>query len=254
MSRFNMSVLSKCALMDAVGAVRDFPNREDFWVALASVMANADRYLRDYTAAVVLFNDETRERFQKEVEQTRVLLESLHLKRTKVMLDTLESAVARKDENSLIDGLRVFYAEMDILKKNIAEAVVEEGELNVKQDVKPLVMVVDDMPEMLEIITESLVGQYRMIAIDNGHSALRALETQTPDIFLLDILMPGMSGYKLAEKIRKIDKFKETPILFITDANSKEHILAAMKHGGNDYLKKPISKPVLLNTMKKHLP
>jgi CheY-like chemotaxis protein len=247
-----MSVLAKIDLMDAVSALQGFPVREDFWVALTKVCTDADRYLRDYTAAVVLFDTETRSDFFKELEDVRVLLESLHVKSTPTLLRHLSDAVMRTDESSLSDGLRVFYAEMDILRKTIAGALVHD-KVSVRNAGKPVVMAVDDEPVILKTISECLVGSYRVIALNNGYSALNALDSQTPDLFLIDIMMPGMSGYQLVEKLRSIDKFLKTPIVFITGLESEKHILAGMKQGGNDFLRKPFSAQELIEKVREHL-
>jgi PleD family two-component response regulator len=248
-----MSILAKCETLDAAGAVKWFPTEDDFWVTLTKVYMEADRYLRDYTASVVLFDRETRDDFLKELEQTRSLLESLRVKRAPAMLDNLAEAVQRMDNGSLTDGLRVFYAEMDIIKNCMESALIPQDEVSVKQVGQPIVMAVDDMPEILNAIMEILAGRYRVIALDSGNAALKALASQTPDIFLLDIIMPGMSGYKLAEKIRKMDRFRKTPILFISSAESEEHFRAAKKIGGNDYLRKPLNGPLLLDRMREYL-
>ena len=122
--RFDMSVLSKIELFDAVRAIQNFPSRDDFWVALAKVSVDADHYLRDYTASVVLYDSDTRKAFLKELEEVRVLLTSLLVKDAPPLLDDISEAVARSDSASLTDCLRVFHAEMIILKVSIHTAMI----------------------------------------------------------------------------------------------------------------------------------
>jgi hypothetical protein len=110
-------------ILDAVGAIKNFPSRDEFWIALARVSVDADGYLRDYNASVVLYDQETRENFLRELNETRDFLASLNVKDAPVVLDELSQAVARKDSGSLIDGLRVFHAEMMILKDSVYSAL-----------------------------------------------------------------------------------------------------------------------------------
>lgn len=123
MARFDMSILSRMDILDAVGAIKNFPSRDEFWIALARVSVDADGYLRDYNASVVLYDQETRENFLRELNETRDFLASLNVKDAPVVLDELSQAVARKDSGSLIDGLRVFHAEMMILKDSVYSAL-----------------------------------------------------------------------------------------------------------------------------------
>ena len=248
-----MGVLAKLDLIDAIGAAQGFSSRDEFWIALAKVGTEADRYLRGYNASVVLYDENMKAHFFRDLEEVRSILYSLRVKRAPAMLDNLADAVVRIDAGSLTDGLRVFHAEMDILKKSLTDALINEGEVGVRKKDKPIIMAVDDMPEMLEMIMSALMSQYLVLALPNGHAALNALETQTPDLFLLDIMVPGMSGYQLAEKIRAMDKFKNTPIIFITDMVSDKHVLAAVKYGGNDYLRKPLDPGLLLEKVQKYI-
>jgi len=248
-----MGILMKSDYMDAASAAQGFPSRDDFWIALSKVCTEADSYLRGHTASVVLFDAEMKDHFYKDLNEVRSILHSLRIKCAPAILDTLADAVARVDAGSLTDGLRVFHAEMDILKANIAKALIPEDEIGVRHKNKPIIMAVDDMPEILEFIMSTLVKHYRVLALSNGHAALKALETQTPDLFLLDIMVPGMSGFQLSETIRGYEKFKKTPIIFITDMSSDKHVLAAVKLGGNDYLRKPLDPLLLLEKVNKHL-
>jgi hypothetical protein len=122
-----MSILSRIDLFDAVGAIQGFPSRDDFWIALARVSVDADHYLRDYNASVVLYDDDTKRAFLKELEDIRDILISLRVKDAPQLLNDLAEAVARMDTASLIDGLRVFHAEMVILKVSLHAALISTG-------------------------------------------------------------------------------------------------------------------------------
>lgn len=254
MGRYDMSALVKCEKMDVLRALKGFPNREDFWVALTAVHTEAGRYLRDYTPSVVIYDEETRSDFLRELESVGGVLYSLHVKRAPEVLRNLYDAVTHGDDGSLSDGLGVFYAEMDLLQKSISDALIDEEAVSFKQTAMPIIMLVDDMPEVLASVTEMLIDKYRVIALNSGVSALKALEMQTPSLFLLDIEMPVMNGYTLAKRIRKIERFKKTPLLFISSLGTQEHVIAALQHGANDYLLKPVSQVDLLDKMSQYIP
>ncbi|MDR1668598.1 MAG: response regulator [Oscillospiraceae bacterium] len=254
MAKYDMTALMHCDLLDVVGAVQSFPGREEFWVALTKLCGNARQYLRSYTPSVVIYEDETRRVFLEELREVQSLLSDLKVINIPAILGNIQEAVARKDESTLTDLLRVFFAEMDILRQAITDTMVpERNTSSIKPNAKPVVMVIDDMPELLTGVAEMLLETYRVIALPNARSAIKALETQTPSLFILDIEMPDINGYELAKYIRSLARFKTTPILFLSGKGTREHVLAAMLHGGNDYLLKPIGKSELLKKVKQYL-
>ncbi len=255
MANYDMTALMHCDLFDAVGAVGAFSSREEFWVALTELCGNASRYLRAYTPSVVIYENRIRRMFFKELREVETLLVSLKVKNIPGILNNIAEAVDRKDESTLADLLRVFYAEIDILRQSIADTLVPERAAFLKTpDVKPVVMVIDDIPETLTAIAEMLLGEYRVIALPNANLAIKALEKHTPSLFILDIDMPKINGYQMAKYIRSQERFKDTPIFFLSGKGTREHVLAAMLHGGNDFLLKPIGKDELLNKVKQYLP
>jgi hypothetical protein len=119
-----MSILSKTEILDATKAMPNFSSRDDFFIALMRVSAGADSYLRDYTAPVILYDDKTRKDFLKELDIVRSELIALCVKDAPVMLGNILEAIDHMDTNSLIDGLRFFYADMKILKNSIQSALI----------------------------------------------------------------------------------------------------------------------------------
>jgi CheY-like chemotaxis protein len=253
LGKLNMSILIEADTMDAVGAALSFPSREDFWVALTKLGVEAGLFLQGHTPSVVVYDDEMRGHFIKELNSTRATLEALRIKRAPEILDTLSEAVAQKDVASLSDGLRLFYAEMKILMQAISDAIVPEGAIQVKKQDMPVVMAIDDSPVALKMFSDFLTGHYLVLALPDGHSALKALERRTPDLFLIDLMMPGMSGYQLAKKIREIERFRDTPIIFSSSVESDVHERAALTQGGNAFIKKPFERDRLLDTVQAHI-
>jgi CheY-like chemotaxis protein len=249
-----MSILTKSDSIDAVSAALNFPSYGDFLVALTKLGVEAGQYLQGHTPSVVIYDPEMKAHFIKELNKRRATFESLCVRRAPQILDTLSQAVDQMDVGSLADGLRVFHAEMKILMKTISEAFVSDSVKTIKKiDDTPIIMAIDDSPVTLKFISEYLIDKYLLLTLNDGHSALQALERHTPDLFLIDIMMPGMSGYQLTEKIRAMERFRETPIIFATGLESDRHERAALSQGATAFLKKPLDKDTLIETIEAHL-
>ena len=108
-----------------------------------------------------------------------------------------------------------------------------------------VVLIVDDIPETLALLHDSLVESgYTVLIAKSGKRALEISRKVTPDIILLDALMPEMDGFTLAKEIREIDK--KVPILFLTAKSMKEDKLEGFEIGADDYLTKPFAMEELL--------
>jgi len=118
---------------------------------------------------------------------------------------------------------------------------------------KPVILAVDDKPELLTAIASILESEFKVIAVTSGRAALNVLEKRTPRLFLLDIEMPRMDGYELAKVIRRQKRFESAPIIFLTGKSTRNDVVAAIKNGGNDYLLKPVEKELLLGKIQKYL-
>lgn len=116
---------------------------------------------------------------------------------------------------------------------------------------KTTVLVVDDSPESLGMINMALddAGIAVLISL-NGQQAMNLLEQITPDIILLDAIMPVMDGFECAREIRK--KLPLVPIVFMTGLSEVEHIVKAFEAGGNDYIIKPIHPEELMVRIQQH--
>jgi len=120
-------------------------------------------------------------------------------------------------------------------------------------DFSKLILAVDDMPETLIFVKNTLKSHYNIIAVPGPNIALKALEKQKPDLFLLDIDMPKMDGFELAERIRAIPEYSQAPLIFLTGNSTREHISRAMKLGCDGFIVKPSSHEYLLTEVGKLL-
>jgi PAS domain S-box-containing protein len=119
---------------------------------------------------------------------------------------------------------------------------------------KHRILLVDDEATNLEVLCKFLDGpQFILGKASSGYEALRLLETQPYDLVLLDIMMPGMSGFEVCEKLRERVSRDELPVIMITAKNQIGDLLRGFSVGANDYLIKPISKGELLARMDVHL-
>lgn len=109
------------------------------------------------------------------------------------------------------------------------------------------VLVVDDTPDNLMLMAELLRDKYRVKLANNGEKALRILTGDPlPDLILLDIMMPGLSGLQVAERLQQDNRTRHIPIIFLTSMAAVESELQGLALGAVDYITKPISPPRVL--------
>lgn len=111
---------------------------------------------------------------------------------------------------------------------------------------KPSVLVVDDMPDNLSLISSLLLDDYHVRVTTCGEKALSLIEQHTPDLVLLDVMMPGMDGYEVCSRIRSNPCSRDVPVLFLTAQHEVDDERSGLAFGANDYLHKPIVPPILL--------
>ncbi|MGQ4650395.1 ATP-binding protein [Lyngbya aestuarii] len=117
------------------------------------------------------------------------------------------------------------------------------------------ILIVDDEPVNLQVLVNNLSLQnYAITQATNGQEALAVIENgMKPDLILLDVMMPKMTGYEVTKRIRQDFPATELPILLLTAKTQVKDLVIGLDVGANDYLTKPISKDELLARMKIHL-
>ncbi|MBD9485549.1 response regulator [Pseudomonas sp. PDM14] len=119
---------------------------------------------------------------------------------------------------------------------------------------RPLVLVVDDTPQNLELMGELLADTYRVKVADNGPEALRiASSAEPPDLILLDIMMPRMDGYEVCRRLKAAPGSRDIPVIFLTARNQEQDEQHGFDLGAVDYITKPVSPPLLLARLSAHL-
>lgn len=111
----------------------------------------------------------------------------------------------------------------------------------------PLILVVDDEPINIQVLRNVLqpVG-YVVRAVENGADALAFIDRLKPDLVVLDVMMPGMSGLEVAKAIRERYDLLDVPIIMVTARSRTRDVIAGFEHGANDYVVKPFVKDELL--------
>ncbi|MBF0460580.1 MAG: response regulator [Magnetococcales bacterium] len=118
----------------------------------------------------------------------------------------------------------------------------------------PVVMIVDDVIENLDVLVSLLSKQYRVISVKDGQKALeRVLVEPKPDIILLDIMMPDMDGYEVCKKLKADPETSDIPVIFVTMRTDTTDELRGLELGAVDYIHKPISLPLVLARVQTHL-
>ena len=109
------------------------------------------------------------------------------------------------------------------------------------------VLVVDDTPDNLMLMAALLKDKYRVKVANSGEKALRILQGDPlPDLILLDIMMPGLSGHQVAERLQQDPRTRDIPIIFLTAMTAVESEIQGLALGAVDYITKPISPPRVL--------
>jgi DNA-binding NarL/FixJ family response regulator len=119
---------------------------------------------------------------------------------------------------------------------------------------RDVALVVDDSPETLRLLTDALdgAGMTVMVALD-GAAAMRIVDQITPDIILLDAIMPGIDGFETCRRLKREVGLSNVPVIFMTGLADTEHTVRGLEAGGVDYVTKPIAIEEMLARIRVHL-
>jgi DNA-binding response OmpR family regulator len=102
------------------------------------------------------------------------------------------------------------------------------------------VLVVDDDPDVLGTLTRALTRDgYQVSCVASGYEALEQLKQRTPDLIILDVVMPGLTGIEVCKRIRSNDAYNQVPVLFLSAHGQTTDIIDGLDAGGDDYVVKP---------------
>lgn len=109
------------------------------------------------------------------------------------------------------------------------------------------ILIVDDSPTARDLITGVLQHEgFKILTASNGEEALMKAQNESPDLILLDVVMPGQNGFQVCRKLKSSDCTKDIKIILVTSKSQKSDRFWGLKQGADDYLVKPFEKSDLL--------
>ncbi|MBK8031959.1 MAG: response regulator transcription factor [Chloroflexi bacterium] len=116
------------------------------------------------------------------------------------------------------------------------------------------IMIVDDDAQVLDMVELVLKREgYHVLRAFSAKSALETIENETPDLFVIDAMMPDMDGLTLCRRLRAMPRTTNTPIIFLTGNNSPHTVVDALNSGGDDFIRKPFVPRELAARVRAHI-
>ncbi len=129
-----------------------------------------------------------------------------------------------------------------------------EQNANINGNTPLTVLVIDDTLSILRLFTRILTeAGYRVLSEPTGHVGITVAQNRHPDMILLDILMPDMSGFEVCGHLKSDERTRDIPIIFISSLNETSEKIRAFEAGGLDYISKPIERREVLARIRTHL-
>jgi diguanylate cyclase (GGDEF)-like protein len=122
-----------------------------------------------------------------------------------------------------------------------------------RDTVKQAILIVDDTPANIEILSEVLNVEYEVLFATSGQDALEIAFDETPDLILLDIMMPNMDGYEVCARLKADSRTRAIPVIFVTAMDQEEDETKGLAVGAIDYLIKPVRPPIVRARVHNHL-
>ncbi len=113
------------------------------------------------------------------------------------------------------------------------------------------ILLVDDENDILEFVSYNLTKEgFQVLTCNNGREAIKIAQKENPDLIILDVMMPEMDGIEACHELRKIDKLKDTLIMFLSARGEDYSQVAGFDAGADDYVSKPIKPRLLVSRVK----
>ena len=143
---------------------------------------------------------------------------------------------------------------LSLLEKNPALSAVELADvLNVSEkevqtrleemgDSRQTILIIDDKPDAIIAAKKALQSEgYNVIEVYNGKTGLEAIEEKTPDLILLDVMMPDMDGFEICKKLKEDELYNHIPIIMLTAKGEVDDRVEGIETGADDYITKPFN-------------
>ena len=115
-------------------------------------------------------------------------------------------------------------------------------------------LIVDDTPDNLALLSDTLqAAGYTVLVAPGGEAALKSLARATPDVVLMDAVMPGMDGFETCRRLKLDERLASLPVIFMTALTESEHVIQGFRVGGIDYVTKPVKPDELCARIAAHV-
>ena len=119
---------------------------------------------------------------------------------------------------------------------------------------KAKVLIVDDEPFNIEVLEQALDGtDYQVVSSANGQEAWEKIQSEQPDLILLDLMMPVMDGFAVLAKVKENSMLRDIPIIIVSAEHDSKSVVKGIKQGAEDYLTKPVDTAQFLKKVKEFL-
>ena len=115
------------------------------------------------------------------------------------------------------------------------------------------ILVIDDAPVVIQTVSFILGDNYKVYGMTDPNMVEYYLKQVTPELFLLNYNMPQINGFELVEIIRKFNKHKDTPIIFLTSPDTQDHAAAVFPNGACDFIVKPFDDSILCEKVARNI-
>ena len=121
------------------------------------------------------------------------------------------------------------------------------------KDKRPALLLVDDEPANLHVLKHILQDDYRLLFARDGQRALELAAAERPQLILLDVMMPGMTGHEVCAQLKSDPHTSDIPVIFVTALSSVEDEIRGFELGAVDYISKPVRAPIVKARVRTHL-
>ena len=121
------------------------------------------------------------------------------------------------------------------------------------EDCRPRLLLVDDEPANLQILRHILQEDYRLLFARNGEKALQLAADESPNLILLDVMMPDIDGFEVCRRLKSSESTRMIPVMFLTSLDRPEDEELGFALGAEDFIHKPVSPPVVLARVRTQL-